>query len=468
MKKSHIQINWSALRFVSILLIFFVTQCQSPDQINDANLDEAPDINGVEHPDWVKDAVIYEINTRQFSQEGTFKGVENDLSRLDDLGVDILWFMPIHPIGQLNKKGELGSYYSVKDYQAVNPEFGTMEDFKSLVNSAHEMGLKVIIDWVPNHSAWDNPLAEEHPEWYVKDTEGEFVSPFDWTDVIRFDYDNQELREYMKESMIYWIEEANIDGFRFDVAHMVPVDFWNNVRDTLLKVKEVFLLAEADQPVLHEEAMDMSYDWKFHHIMNEVAQGKQTALDMRNHFHYVDTAYPENSILMQFTSNHDENSWNGTVYERLGEGVKAFAALSFTVPGMPLIYNGQEACLDKQLEFFQRDPINWRECDLTGFYRKLIDLKEENKELWCGDAGGDMKFVSTGHEEIVLAFIREKEEDRLLAVFNFSGEDISIALPEDMPDEEFKNYFSDESYPDLSNIELDLKAWDYLIFVDEK
>lgn len=468
MKKMNISKNRFTIAFLGTLLFFALTKCQSPDPDNNGYLDETSYQQGVEHPDWVKDAVIYEVNTRQFSQEGTFEGVEQDLPRLDELGVDILWFMPIHPIGQLNKKGEMGSYYSVKDYQAVNPEFGTLEDFISLVNSAHEMGLKVIIDWVPNHSAWDNPLAEEHPEWYLKNESGEFVSPFDWTDVIQFDYDNRELREYMTESMIFWIEEANIDGYRFDVAHMVPVDFWNNVRDTLVKVKEVFLLAEADQPVLHEEAMDMTYDWKFHHIMNEVAQGKQTAVDMRNHFHYVDTVYPENSILMQFTSNHDENSWNGTVNERLGGGVKAFAALSFTVPGMPLIYNGQEACLDKRLEFFQRDPINWRECELTDFYRKLIDLKEENEELWCGDDGGDMEFISTAHEAMVLAFTREKGEDRLIAVYNFSGENVSITLPEDMPDEAFVNYFSEESHPDLSGKELNLDAWDYLIFVDKK
>ncbi|MFW5820935.1 MAG: alpha-amylase family glycosyl hydrolase [Bacteroidota bacterium] len=468
MEKIQIFMRRSRFLSVSILFILFFTHCKSPDQDGVKEMSEVIEIQSVEHPDWVKDAVIYEINTRQFSQEGNFKGVEDDLSRLDELGVDILWFMPVHPIGQLNKKGEMGSYYSVKDYQAVNPEFGTMEDFKSLVDQAHQMGMKVILDWVPNHSAWDNPLAKEHPEWYIKDSAGVFVSPFDWTDVIQFDYDNPELREYMIESMIFWIEQTNIDGFRFDVAHMVPVDFWNSVRDTLLKVKEVFLLAEADQPVLHEEAMNMSYDWRFHHIMNEVAQGKQTAVDMRNHFHYVDTAYPENSILMQFTSNHDENSWNGTVYERLGEGVKTFAALSFTVPGMPLIYNGQEACLDKRLEFFQRDPIQWRECELTDFYRELIDLKEENEELWCGDAGGNMEFISTAHEENVLAFIREKGENRLIALYNFSDENISLTLPENLPDEEFMNYFSKENHRDLSGKELNLNAWDYLIFVDRE
>jgi glycosidase len=360
-------------------------------------------------------------------------------------------------------KGEMGSYYSVKDYQAVNPEFGSMEDFKSLVDAIHNAGMKVIIDWVPNHSSWDNPLAEENPEWYLKDNDGGFVSPFDWTDVIQFDYDNPELREYMKESMIYWINEADIDGFRFDVAHMVPVDFWNNVRDTLMDVKKVFMLAEADQPVLHEEAMDMSYDWKFHHIMNEVAQGNQTAVQMRDHFHYVDSVYPPNSILMQFTSNHDENSWNGTVYERLGEGVKAFAALSFVVPDMPLIYNGQEACLDKRLEFFQRDPIEWKDCELFDFYQKLIDLKEMSPELQAGDAGGGMKFIDTEQEEKVFALIREKGDDQLVAVFNFSDSELTINLPEDVSDNEFTDYFSGESYSNLNGLQLKLDPWGFKI-----
>ncbi len=454
------------LSFFSLLIVLTFAFCSTPEK-NDQEIAEGITVEGVNHPDWALDAVIYEVNIRQFSGAGTFKGLEQDLPRLNELGVDILWLMPIHPIGELNRKGELGSYYSVKDYREVNPEFGTMEDFRSLVGSAHETGMKVIIDWVPNHSAWDSPLAKEHPEWYLENENGEFVSPYDWTDVIQFDYDNPELREYMIETLIFWLENANIDGFRFDVAHMVPVDFWNDVRDTLQQIKEVFLLAESDQPVLHIEAMDMSYDWRFHHIMNEVAKGNQTTDDMRNHFFYVDSVYPPNSILMQFTSNHDENSWAGTVYDRMGEGVKAFAALTFTVPGMPLIYNGQEACLDKQLEFFQKDPIEWKDCDMFEFYQELIDLREENPPLWSASAGGDLKFLTTDHKEKVLAFLREKDDDRIMALFNFSDENVSVTLPESLPDEEFTNYFSGEEHSGLSGVAMELKAWDYKIFIDQ-
>jgi glycosidase len=262
------------------------------------------------------------------------------------------------------------------------------------------------------------------------------------------------------------LQEANIDGYRFDVAHMVPVDFWDDVRPALQEVKEVFLLAEADQPFLHKKAMDMSYDWKFHHIMNEVAAGKQTVIDMKKHFAYVDTAYPPNSILMQFTSNHDENSWNGTVYDRLGEGVETFAALTFTVPGMPLIYNGQEACMNKMLEFFVRDPIEWKDCELFDFYKKLIDLRTNTPALWSASSGGDMNIFSTNEDEKVFAFSREKNDSKVIAVFNFSGEPLSVNLPEGIEDENFTDYFTGEEKENISGMELNLEPWDYKIFVN--
>lgn len=453
--------------FMLIILfsIFFgFAMCKSPESADEQEntLSQA----GVQHPEWAKDAVIYELNVRQYSEEGSFNAITADMGRLKELGIDIIWLMPVHPIGEVNRKGELGSYYSVKDYRAVNPEFGTMEDFKTMVNTAHENEIKVIIDWVPNHSAWDNPLAEEHPDWYVLDEDGNFTSPFDWTDVIQFDYDNEELRQYMIESLKFWVEEANIDGYRFDVAHMVPVDFWDEVRPKLREVKEVFLLAEADQPWLHENAMDMSYDWKFHHIMNEVAVGKQTVVDIKNHFAYVDTAYPPNSILMQFTSNHDENSWQGTVYDRLGDGVKTFAALTYTIPGMPLIYNGQEACMDKMLEFFQRDPIKWKDCELFDFYQSLNDLRTNNPALWSGNEGGNIQMYDTDHEEKVFAFGRVKEDNKIVAIFNFSDEDINVKLPENIGGDGFIDYFTNEELKNLSGYEINLTPWDFKIFID--
>lgn len=462
MKKAQIENYAIRVFLVTLMISAALISCK-----NQGKSDETTSENseaGVVHPAWANDAVIYELNVRQYSEEGTFNAVTQDLTRLQDLGIEIIWLMPVNPIGELNRKGELGSYYSVKNYRAVNPEFGTIQDFKMLVNRAHELGMKVIIDWVPNHSAWDNPLAKEHPDWYVRDEEGNLQSPFDWTDVIQFDYNNSEMRNYMIESLKYWLKETNIDGFRFDVAHMIPVDFWDDVRQALMEVKEVFMLGESDQPWLHENAMDMTYDWKFHHIMNEVANGKMTVTDIRNHFDYVDSVYPPNSILMEFTSNHDENSWAGTVYDRLGEGVKTFAAITFTVPGMPLIYNGQEACMDKMLEFFVRDPIEWKECDMTEFYRELIDLRTENPALWSGNAGGDFQIFSTDHNDKVFAFSRSLHENIVISVYNLSDDTLTVNLPENLTDGNFSDYLSgSEVKPAGSKVEL--YPWDFDIYV---
>ncbi len=312
----------------------------------------------VKHADWSKNAVIYEVNIRQYSIEGTFKSFERDLPRLKQLGIDILWLMPINPIGVKNRKEPLGSYYSVKDFSSINPEFGKIGDFKQLVKSAHNYGMKLIIDWVPNHSAWDNELSNSHPEYYMKDSVGKFVSPFDWTDVIRFDYNNSNLRKYMINTMKWWLTETDIDGFRCDVASMVPIDFWEQLRPELETVKPVFMVAEADIPELHNKAFDVSYDWKFHHIMNQIAKGKMNANAITKHFNWVDSIYPTNSYLMQFTSNHDENSWNGTEYERLGNGVQTFAVITALLRDMPLIYNGQESSFNRRLKFFAKDSID--------------------------------------------------------------------------------------------------------------
>ena len=297
----------------------------------------------VNSPEWSKNAVIYEVNVRQYTPEGTFNAFAAHLPRLKELGVDILWFMPITPIGELNRKGSLGSYYSVKDYRDVNPEFGTMEDFKNLVAQAHEQGMYVILDWVANHTAWDNYLVEQHPEWYAKNDNGEMISPFDWSDVVQLDYNQPGLRDYMADALKFWVTEANVDGFRCDVAEMVPTDFWNRARAELDQIKPVFMLAEAEVPEHHEYAFDMSYGWEFHHIMNNIAKGTMNADNIQEYLTKEAGRFPANAYRMQFITNHDENSWNGTVFERLGDAVETMAVLSYTIPGMPLIYSGQES-----------------------------------------------------------------------------------------------------------------------------
>lgn len=452
------------LSFGFLLALSLMINSGCTNKNNKSSEDEVAVIGGVQHPDWTKDAVIYEVNVRQYSAESSFKAIASDLDRLNDLGVDILWLMPIHPIGEVNRKGELGSPYSVKDYKNVNPEYGTMDDFKELVAAVHEKGMKIIIDWVPNHSSWDNPLAVQHPEWYDKTEEGEFFTPYDWTDVIQFDYDQQGIRDYMTDALKYWVSEIDIDGFRFDVAHQIPVSYFDTVSPQLRAIKEVFLLAEADQPFLHKKSMDMSYDWRFHHIMNDVAKGNKNVLDMMNHFAYVDSVYPPNSILMEFTSNHDENSWAGTVYERLGESVKSFAVLSFLLPGMPLIYNGQEACLDKRLEFFVKDPIDWKTCEMFDFYKKLITLKTSNQALWVSTPGGSFNILETEFPEKVLAFTRERNGQEVVGIFNFSDEVIHLNLKESLNGQDYLNYFDEDSE---ENGKFELQGWDYRVLVKE-
>ncbi len=423
---------------------------------------------GVNHPEWLKDATLYEVNIRQYTPEGTFAAFSEHLETLSDLGVDIIWLMPINPIGEKNRKGLLGSYYSVKDYYDVNPEFGTMEDFKSMVAKAHEMNIKVIIDWVPNHSSWDNSLTVEHPEYYMKDSTGNFKPLFDWTDVIQFDYDQPGLRQYMIDALKFWITETDIDGFRFDVAHMIPVSFWNTVRPALYEVKEVFMLAESDQPALNKEAFDATYDWKLHHIMNQVAQGKMDVSNIDMHFAYVDTAYPPNSILMEFTSNHDENSWNGTEYERLGDAVKTFAVFTYTIPGMPLIYNGQEVCMKKRLRFFERDTIDWVECEMREFYTTLNNMKADNEALFAGSDGGSMNRINGNDDKRVFAFTRESERNKLFVVLNFSAETVEFVPGGD----EIQGLYTDVFSGELLNLggedAIELEGWGYRVYLSEE
>jgi glycosidase len=442
-----------------VMLVFVAFACTrtAPEKVK-------PAPTTVKNLDWVKNAVIYEVNVRQFSKEGTFNAFAKDLPRLKSLGIDVLWLMPINPIGKANRKGPLGSYYSVQDYKAVNPEFGNMDDFKNLVKQVHEQGMKIVIDWVPNHSSWDNPMIKEHPEYYLKDSTGKMVSPFDWTDVVRFDYNNPDMRKWMIETMKFWLTETNIDGFRCDVAHMVPVSFWDSCRVELDKTKLIFFLAEADQPFLHANAYDASYDWKFHHIMNQTAKGKKNANDIEKHFNWVDTAYPQGSILMQFTSNHDENSWNGTEFERMGEGAKTFAALTFIVPGMPLIYTGQESGFNRRLKFFEKDSIDWKDYPLTSFYQKLISTKKENEALWNGFAGGSFQRINLTDNKHVLAIQRTKEANTVIGVFNFTSKIKTFAI-ESYISGEYTDVFSGNTVELHQYKKMQLAPWEFLILV---
>ncbi len=462
-------ISFYIRKFYLLLMLLPVTGILFLISCNNQNKQKAEEVETTEsfvkHPDWSKNANIYEVNIRQYTEEGTFKAFEKHLPRLKEMGVDILWLMPIFPIGEKNRKGTMGSYYAVKDYMAVNPEFGTMDDFKDLVKKAHDMGFKVILDWVANHTAWDNKMIYEHPDWYTKDSTGKMVSPYDWTDVADLDYDSQGLPDYMIEALKFWVEQADIDGYRCDVAGMVPTDFWDRTREQLDNIKPVFMLAEAEQVDHHEKAFDMSYAWELHHIMNQIAKGEKNASDIEVYIEKQNALYPANAYRMNFITNHDENSWNGTVNERMGEGAKAFAVLTYTLPGMPLIYSGQEVGLDKRLEFFEKDEIDW-DCDssLVKFYTNLNHLKSENKALWNGEYGGELKRIKTSDDESVFAFIREKEGNQIFVITNLTDKPVTITLIGNEYLGDYYDIFTDEKKSLTENISVDLNAWDFKIF----
>lgn len=421
----------------------------------------------IQHPDWSKNAVIYQINLRQFTAEGTLKAAEQQLPRLKKLNIDILWLMPIHPIGQKNRKGSLGSPYSVLDYREVNPEFGTLADLKHFVAAAHAQGFHVILDWVANHTAWDNPLATKHPEWYQHDWKGNFrPTPwFDWTDIINLDYRQPGLRKYMTEALKYWVTEADIDGYRCDVAGFVPLDFWNNVRRELDAIKPVFMLAEADSRDLHAEAFDMTYAWGWYDAMHQVAKGKADLGALIGYYSGNEGSFPPDCIRMTFVSNHDKNAWEGTQSEQFGDALDAAIVLSVVGDGMPLLHNGQEAGESKRLKFFEKDPIVWQESPIAELYRKLFALKKSNTALWNGRWGALMIRVPNSSPETVLSFVRQNEHDKVFAVFNFSKEARTLKFEETLFLGNYTDYFSGKRVELGESSELKLEPWSYRVFV---
>jgi glycosidase len=380
-------------------------------------------------PDWAKGAVIYEVNTRQYTPQGTFQAFQSHLPRLQKLGVDILWFMPIHPISKARRKGSLGSYYGVADYKGVNPEFGNLDDFKKIVQEAHARKMKVIMDWVPNHSGWDNAWITEHPEWYTKGPDGAITDPIDpstgqrwgWDDVADFNYDNTALRAAMVEALLYWIDVADIDGYRFDVSHAVPDDFWYEVSIALKKAKpDIFLLAEGEVPSQRNLGyFHVDYGWNFHNLCKDIATGKQTA-DAIVKYYQEDQVKFTKGQHMYFTSNHDENSWSGTEFERFGtSGARAFAVLVYVMDGMPLIYSGQEEPLTKRLRFFDKDTIAFKNFSKTNFYQKLNTLKEKNQALWNNN-NKPVQFLDSDNPNVI-GIYRGDGEDRVVAWINLSN-----------------------------------------------
>lgn len=418
-------------------------------------------------PKWAENATIYEVNVRQYTPEGTFKAFEANLPRLRAMGVDILWLMPIYPIGVEGRKGKLGSYYAVKDYRAVNPEFGDLNDLRHLVSKAHELGFKVILDWVANHSAPDNALTKEHPEWYKHDSLGHIIPPVpDWSDVAAFDYSQKGLRQYQIESMKYWIREAGVDGFRCDVAMMVPLDFWKECRIELDKAKKVFMLAEAEGPEFHRNGFDMTYGWDYMNLCNKIAKGEKTAADLYEYFYDWDEKYWDDDNVMYFTTNHDENTWNGTEYERLGKAAKVFAVLCATVPGMPLVYTGQESALDHRLAFFEKDSIQWDSYPLGDFYTKLLTLKRTNKAMLVDMQDDyDLDFLFDKNQASTFAFVRRRDKSQVLTIVNLSDKPVDVKINRNNIAGSYTELFSGQKLQVKDQVSLHLGPWGYKVYV---
>lgn len=446
----------------SSILFLYIFSILLPGVFSQASQAQAKPIP---HVEWSRNATIYEVNIRQFTPEGSFKAFEKHLPRLQSMGVGILWLMPINPLGEKNRKGSLGSYYSVRDYLAVNPEYGTLQDFKELVKKAHDLNMKVIVDWVANHTSWDNPLIIAHPDWYKKDAKGNIVSPVaDWTDVAALDFTNNGLRKYMTDALSYWIRETDIDGYRCDVAGMVPEDYWNKAIPELRKMKPIFMLAEDESPKMHDTAFDATYAWDFHHLMNNIAKGKMTADKIDSLYTAEQKRFPADAYRMRFTSNHDENSWQGTEYERMGAAAKTFAVLTFTFPGIPLVYSGQESAMNKRLRFFDKDTIPWGNYPLNDFYTKLAALKKKYSLLDAGNAGGTFVKVPTSNDKTVYAFMRMRGKDKVFVLLNMSAEAISVQLLGKECPGRYIELFSGEKKVFVQDELVKLGPWQYFVY----
>lgn len=436
-----------------------------------AELDYTPrDTVQVQNADWTRDAVLYQLNTRQFTPEGTFKAAQMHLPRLAAMGVDIIWLMPVHPIGEANRKGALGSPYAVRDYRAVNPELGTEAEFRAFVDEAHRLGLKVILDWVANHSAYDNPLTVTHPEWYTRTPEGALTSPAgtDWSDVADFDYRQPALRRYMTESLVFWVREFGIDGYRCDVAGYVPTDFWETARAELDKVKPVFMLAEWEQRDLHARAFDATYGWGWKEAMQRLVKSGEGAGPIRGYYAGQLETWPHAAMRMVYTENHDQNSWDGVAAQIYGEAYEAAIALSFVGSGLPLVYNGQEADNDRQLKFFERDPIVWKEVRHAALFAKLIALKTAHPALHNGRFGAAMVEVPTSAHADIYAFTRGQKGARVFAVFNLSPRPHSITIAQARHHGRYTDGLTGTPMTFAGNETLDLPAWSYRIYTETK
>lgn len=411
--------------------------------------------------EWKNSANIYEVNIRQYTEEGTFNAFAKHLHRLKDMGIKIIWLMPITPVSKEKMQGSLGSYYACSDYISINPEFGNLDDFKNLVKQTQELGMKLIIDWVANHTGYDHYWTKEHPDWYERDAAGNFIERHGWVDVIDLNYQNKDLRAAMIECMKYWINKCDIDGFRCDMAHLVPLDFWVEAKQECEITKPLFWLAECEVPEYHK-VFDVTYAWMWMHATEKLVKDYGTLQDVKNVLKiYQD--YPQNALKLFFTSNHDENSWNGTEYEKFGDAAKALSVFSFTWTGVPLIYSGQELPNLKRLKFFDKDFIEWgnQQPSLENFYKKLLTLKSTNAAL---HEAGNIHVLPAEFSENIFAFLRCTTNNKVLAILNLSNQDkINFKLIHPLLEGNFTHLFSEITYKLGAVQSFELLAWEYIV-----
>lgn len=444
--------------FSILLLQFIVFSCFcQPKTLANATSDI---VDG--HPAWIMQGNIYEVNVRQYTQEGTLHAFAKHLDRLKEMGVQTVWFMPINPISKVDRKGSLGSYYAVSDYTALNPEFGTIADFKEVVQSIHNKGMKVIIDWVPNHTGADNRWLTEQPDFFVKDSTGKAAMAVDWADTRQLNYKNPVMQDSMIAAMKYWVSNTDIDGFRCDVAWNVPASFWRKCIPQLKNMKSIFMLAEGDSAYLPESGFDAVYPWHMFKMMEKVAKGERPAFGLDSIKHENDQMYPANTIQMYFTSNHDENSWNNADYGTFPGAIHApFAVLTQTMANsVPLIYGGQEEPVLRALKFFDKDPMTFDKLQRATFYKTLLLLRKRSAAL---SAGASFRKVNVGNDTAVYAFVREKGEKRVFVMLNLSANQQPIIIKEKTLLGNVYNVFKGTK-ESLSSKGWSMQPWGYVVY----
>ncbi len=414
------------------------------------------------HPAWIMQGNVYEVNVRQYTKEGTFKAFAQSLNRLKDMGVQTLWFMPINPISKLDRKGTLGSYYAVSNYTTINPEFGTLKGFKSVVAQAHKLGMKVIIDWVPNHTGADHVWIKKHPDFYVKDKNGKPAVAYDWADTRQLDYKNVTMQDSMINAMKFWLTNANIDGFRCDVAWNVPGPFWKKCLMQLNKGRNLFFLAEGDKTYLHPSGFDATYPWEMFHTMGDVAKGKRPATALDSIKAKYDKDYPKNALELYFTSNHDENSWNKADYGVFpGASHAPFAVFTLTMyHSVPLIYSGQEEPVLRPIQFFEKDPIKFGKYGRAKFYKTLLNLRTHNAAL-ASDAS--FRKIHAGDDKAVYAYVREKAGKKVLVILNLSAKEQTITISDKSLQGKPYNVFMYTNEP-LNGKPWKIEPWGYVVY----